>query len=211
MKRFRVYLLIIIVMLFTSACNNESKIEETKESISEFIIMFDNIIHEEDIDGFLNFIDENGIYSITYFDDGRDENRAVLVFKEDVREDLFLVSSQSGKAGISLGGGLTFPGRIEDVYFNDFEIEDNILSNIDWKVKDEKVIQKQLPDILNGLKEIILKNNECIPQVFRLSENMYAFSYSDIDEEEPQYFYGYWILFEEIDGSYYIRAIIELQ
>ncbi|WP_304943329.1 hypothetical protein, partial [Vallitalea guaymasensis] len=98
-----------------------------------------------------------------------------------------------------------------EIYFNDCVVENNTLQNIDWLVKDEQVIQNQLTDIINGCQELILKNNEYIPQVFRLSNNIYAFSYSDINENAPGKFYGYWMIFEEINESYMIRAIIELQ
>lgn len=180
------------------------------ESISEFLILLNKYFYEEDLKGFQEFIDVYGIYSISYFEGNREKNKAVLVFREDVRENLFLVSSQSGKAGISLSGG-TFSTEVNEVYINDYVVENNALQNVGWLVKDEIAIQNQLPDIINGCQELILKNNKYIPQVFSLPNNRYAFSYSDINENAPEKFYGYWIILEEINESYVIRAIIELQ
>ncbi|WP_372999645.1 hypothetical protein [Lutispora sp.] len=190
--------------------HQESSYVSQEESLSEFIIRLNDYIYEENSKGFQEFIDAYGVYSISYFDDGRDENNAILVYKNDVREDMFLVSSQSGKAGISLSGG-TFSTEVKEIYFNDYEITNNALLNIDWLEKDESVIQNQLSDIIKGCQELILKNNEYIPQIFSLSNNYFAFSFSEINENTLEKFYGYWIIFEKVNDSYAIRAIIELQ
>lgn len=184
--------------------------DKQNDSIIEFIILLNEYFYEADLKEFKKFIDEYGMYSIIYFDDGRDENKAILAYKDTVGKGLMLVSSQSGKAGICLSFG-PFIQEIKKIYINDYIVQENPLKNIDWFIQDEYIIQNQLSDILQGCQELILKNNEYIPQIFRLSDTTYAFSFSSIDEKALERFYGYWIIFDRVNDSYVIRAIIELQ
>lgn len=190
--------------------STDNSLDTEKEKLSKFVINFYNIVNKPDADKFKELIGDNGLYSISFFDDGRDPNKSIFELKKDIRDDLFLISSQSGKAGISLCGG-NFSIKINEVYFNEISITDNPLLTIDWTVKDENVINSKLQDILEGCQLLILENNENVPQVFKLSDKKYALSYSSINENELQEFYGYWIIFEENNQGYFINAIIEMQ
>ncbi len=180
-----------------------------RELISDFLIQLYSVFRNQDRNNFQKHIDEYGVYSITYFADSRDPNRVALVFNDDIRDDLFLVSSQSGIAGIGLR---TFGfGQFSEIYYNESIVEDSLLQEINWLAKDEQEIQSRVLDVIEGCHELILKNNQRIPQVFTLKDDFFAFTFSSTDENKPEYFNGQWILFEENNGTFIIRAIVEMQ
>ncbi|MEA4964093.1 hypothetical protein [Lutispora sp.] len=181
------------------------------QDIKSFILKFLKAIHSEDLELFKEIIDKDGIYSITYFIDGRDRNVVLHLNKDEIRDDLVLANSEKMGIGLSSMYYSDLVNEIESIPIQSSKLLSDISFNVDWHDTDESVIEKRIEDIIKTCQKINLTNNEYIPQVFVLKDNIYAFAYSSgILEPEPE-FTGYWTIFEKIDSEYYLRAVIDLQ
>lgn len=195
--------------------NTETKVGNSsidENGIKDFVMKFISIIKNDDLTELKKIIDDNGIFSITYFTDQRDPNAVIHVFKDEIRDDLVLANSNN-KAGITLDS--MFAGNDElqknDIPINSSQDLSDISFNVDWKSNVESTISSKIEDIIKTLQTINITNNEFIPQVFALKDNYYAFAQSNgVLEPEPD-FTGDWAIFEKVDNAYFLRAVIQLQ
>lgn len=176
--------------------------------IREFISDFVKATSDTNVEEFESLIDEYGMYSITYFVDKRDRNVVLHLNSDEIRSDLVLANSK--KVGISLGGAYKSL-NVDDIPIQKSDESSKISFNIDWHINDENIIESNLEDIITTCQKINIINNEYIPQIFVLNDNLYAFCKSSgVEEPEPE-FYGDWLIFERKNAAYKIRAFIELQ
>ena len=193
-----------------TVANNEN-LGVNENELKDFIIKFMVAIKNGDSKTFKELIDKDGIFSITYFIDQRDPNVAIHVFKDEIRNDLVLVNSEN-TVGITIGS--MFAGNAElqqnDIPINISQNLSDISFNIDWHNTDESVIEKRIEDIIKTCHKINLTNNEYIPQVFVLKDNIYAFAYSSVMLGPELDVTGDWAIFEKIDSEYKLRAVMRL-
>lgn len=177
---------------------------EIDASLRDFVEIFSKAMFETDSDIFKTLIDNDGIYSITYFVDGRDPNTVLHLYKNDIRDDLVL--AKNNKAGLTLGTEF----GADDT--RSMPIHDTNLSlDINWHRNNKELIEQKLESIISTLQKINLINNEPIPQVFILKNNLFAFAISNgVLEPEPE-FTGEWVIFEKTNNEYRLRAIMKLQ
>lgn len=190
--------------------NEDNKIDEN--GIKDFVLKFMSAIENNDSTAFKSLIDKYGIFSMTYFIDQRDPNRVIHIFKDEIRDDLVLVSSKN-KVGITLCTMFAGNGKLQqiDIPINMSQNLRNISFNVDWKSNDESTITPKIDDIVETCQKINFINNEYIPQVFVLRDNMYAFAQSKgVLEPEPE-FTGDFVIFEKVGNEYYLRAVIQIE
>lgn len=197
--------------LNNSETNNEdNKIDEN--GIKDFVLKFMSAIKDDDSTAFKSLIDKYGIFSMTYYIDQRDPNRVIHIFKDKIRDDLVLVNSED-IVGITLS--TMFAGNSElqpiDIPINMSQNPRNISFNVDWKSNDESTITPKMDDIFETCRKINFINNEYIPQVFVLRDNMYAFAQSKGVLEPKLEFTGDWVIFEKVGNEYYLRAVIQIE
>ncbi|MCT4618357.1 MAG: hypothetical protein N4A62_03100 [Marinisporobacter sp.] len=210
---------VIIISIGVTGCGNKKKeIDMENKDIINFLKKLDESCESRSIDleSLKKLIDDDGIYAITYFDDGRDPNRGIHVYKDEIRDDLMLVSVNNNKVGIELDNLANAYIETENLIINRSDSLDKISFNVDWHSSDESTIHNNIDDIVNTCKEIILTNNKDIPQVFVIKDNYYVFSYSSFDEEWLESFQktftsfiGGWVVFEKIDGKFKLRAVMD--
>jgi|GEM_PF-1777489 len=194
----------------TKAVDVTSKTDDVvnDNDIKEFISDFVKATSETNVEEFKSLMDEYGMYSITYFVDKRDRNVVLHLNRDEIRSDLVLANSK--KVGISLGGAYK-DLNVDDIPIQESDESSKISFNIDWHINDENIIESNLEDIISTCQKINIINNEYIPQIFVLNDNLYAFCKSSgVEEPEPE-FTGDWLIFEKRDDAYKIRAFIELQ
>lgn len=234
-KHSKLVLAVLCIALLMSSCNststkidsevNESNINKVdinrdknvlntidEQGIKDFLNKFMTSIKNVDSQAFKDLMDEDGVYSITYFIDERDPNVVVHVFKDQIRDDLVLVNSEN-KVGITLdslfSGNDEYP--IEDIPIHTSKDLSSESFNIDWHVYNESMVEEKLNDINRICQKINLTNNVYIPQVFVLMDNIFAFAKSSSVLEPYPEFTGEWVIFESIDGEYKLRAIMKFE
>lgn len=214
-------------MLVVPACGNQNKgqgaaeifeaktsagnslIESDKESLTNFVTDFASATSKTDSKSFRNLMDEYGVYAITYYIDKRDRNVVVHLFSKEIRSDLVLANNK--KMGMSLKGAFFGLGKNVEIPIHTSQVLDKISFSVDWRKNDEEMIEKELEHIVKTCQTINLINNEYIPQIFVLKDNIFAFARSSgVLDPNPE-FTGDWVIFEKVGNGYKLRAVIELQ
>ncbi|WP_410771630.1 hypothetical protein [Fontibacillus sp. BL9] len=203
---------------FKSLEQSGSNLEQNRSSIDytgirEFLTSFiDNIDNRDNrnMDAFKEWIDQDGFYSITYFVDKRDINTVVHLYANEVRGDLVLANEE--KMGLTLSSMFSVSHEeIQDMPIHVSEELKKISFNVDWRINDEPAIEMGLEDILKACEAMNLVDNEYIPQVFVLKDNMYAFAISSVNLETVTEITGEWLVFEKQHDKFKIRAVMEFQ
>ncbi len=202
--------------------------DNEKKQITKFI---KNINKCADSDGYTfdTLLDDKGVWALNYFSDGRD--RSIAVFGKRYGDSCIesFVKNEDGRGkgvtNIHLHSGTMNINSVEDIYFNDEAISNNIIESIEyWGADSSKksaldeldgdISLNQVTDIVKyGLKIITLKHNVAKPQVFKLKNGCYVFTNSAIyyDEYTAEGDYGWltglWIVFEKKEDNYYIKFI----
>lgn len=175
--------------------------------VEKFLIASTNV----KLESFKELLDNDGMYSITYFGDERAPNVVLHLNKDEIRDDLVLANSQ--KVGITLEA--LFGGDIveskESILVNSSQDLDDISFGIDWHKNDETNVQNNLENILKTCEKVILINNEYVPQVFKLKNNIFIFTQSILTEEPYKEFIGEWLIFEKVNNEYKVRAVMKFQ
>jgi hypothetical protein len=225
-----IFIVTLIVTILLSACstvNEKNNIAEKvkpsqnkdtdkynkvdNELLKDFINKFIVSIKNDDSKTFKDLVSENGIYSITYFVDGRDQNVVLHLNKEEIRDDLVLANSE--KMGITLATMFSVYDveSLESIKINSSMQLSDISFNVDWHTVDENEVKTKLEDIIKTCEDIILINNENIPQVFVLKDNIFAFTQSSAIQEPDVECTGDWVIFEKVGTEYKILAVIQMQ
>jgi hypothetical protein len=189
----------------------ENRTSEDSE-LTHMIETFIGIVNNEDSILFKEMMDKDGIFSITYYVDGRDRNSVVHVNQDEVRDDLVLANSNK-KAGITVGI-LDFAKDTElrkDIPINQIDKLNDISFDVDWREESEDDIQKRLEDIYQACSQIIRLNNQYIPQVFILKDHYVVLTKSIASEEPVADFIGDWAIFEKVEGRYKLRVLMNFQ
>lgn len=190
--------------------SNADVIDEN--GIRKFVSEFIDSLYQQDSNEFKKLVNDDGIYSITYFVDQRDTNSVVYTAKDSIRDDLVLCNKDN-KGGITLQtmmiGGNNFD--VSEMPIINNEDSKKLGFNIDWKSKDETKIQNNIKDIVNMCQKINMLNNKWITQVFVLKDNTYALANSSGVLDPSPEFTGDWVIFEKIDDKYKVRAVMQLQ
>ena len=211
-------LIFIMVFLMMSSCSilgekvvsNVNSTNIDKKGIIGFCTKFFTSIKDDDSKTFKGLVNDDGLFSLTYFVDQRDTNVVIHVDKDIIRDDLVLVND---KVGISLAtmfdeGDIS---KIKEMPIITSDYLNSISFNVDWKSNDVNVIENDLENIVKTCQQINLVNNKNIPQVFVLKDNIYAFvKSSGVLEPKPE-FTGDWVIFEKIGNEYIIRAVMQFQ
>lgn len=190
---------------------DEDTHQRDNQDIKDFVMKFVNSIEYQeevphrDAESFKELIDKDGIYSITYFIDERDPNKVIHVYKDEIRDDLVLANSEN-KAGLTLSSLFVEPLIDSEIAIHTSELLDNISFNVDWHVDDEAMVEEKLEDIVKTCVEIIRTNNENVPQVFELKDNLFIFTLSD---EKRGDITGDWMIFEKIGNEYKLRVVMQ--
>lgn len=232
----RILMVTMMLVIIISACDNKNEIRNTsKESNieinnqSNYFPKNENVnqnAHKKDHDiqeSAVNFlkagsipdsklfkelIGTEGIYSITYYIDEREPHRVIHVNKEEIRDDLVLANAEN-KAGLSVTSLFGEPLIDLEIPINTSNLLSNISFDVNWRVKDEAVIEDKLNWIADICKTIILTNNEYAPQIFALKDNFYVFTYSSIGQKPFDEFTGDWMIFELMENKYVILALMK--
>jgi len=187
--------------------NKKTNLEDTK--LVGTIIKFVDAVRDDDSKSFKKLMDKDGLFSITYFVDERDSNRVVHVFQNDVNENLVLTNSK-GYIGITVAV-LDFTtisrDKPEFPIYHSKELK-GISFDVDWHHDSEEEIKKQLKSIYQTCNQLILINNEYIPQVFILNDNYVVLTKSKAYPDDPSVFIGDWAVFEKINGNYKLRVLM---
>lgn len=181
------------------------------QALKNFIIKYETAIENEDANAFKELIDKDGIFSITYFVDSRDSNVILHLYRDEIRDDLVLANTE--KVGITLSPMFEEDVKkiVENIPIHSSKPFSDISFNVNWHLNNEKTIQSKLEDIVKICENLILTNNENIPQVFVLKDNIYAFTLSNATQEPNIECTGNWVIFEKMGKEYWLRAIIQLQ
>ncbi|MBY9078998.1 hypothetical protein [Paenibacillus sp. CGMCC 1.18879] len=181
--------------------------EDTK--LVDTITKFVDAIHDDDPKPFKELMDQDGLFSISYFVDDRDPNRVVHVYPDDVSENMVLVNSKND-IGITL---LVLNFNKISKASPDFPIINSeqlkgISFDVDWHHASEKDIEKQLKSIYQTCNQLILINNEYNPQLFILNNNYVVLTKSKAAPDDLSDFTGDWAVFEKINGDYKLRVLM---
>lgn len=184
--------------------------------IRDFAHKFILVKKNDDSRLFKTWIDEKGIFSVTYFNDGRDRNSVIHVTKDILRDDLVLADAENK-------GGITLRAMFSGSNGNENSLipiqTSHYLSEMDfpvnWSSTNVDTIIEKLDDIIKTCRDIIDINNEFEPQVFVLNNNIYVFTCS-VKENPDNEIYGKriigdWVIFENINDKYFIRTVMKLQ
>ncbi len=224
-KRIISIVFVIFLSCLLNACgngdtniksNNGNKIISTiKESldhqgIKNFILKFSKAIFSEDSKSFKEMMDKDGIYSITYFVDGRDQNVVLHLYQNEIRDDLVLANSKKMGIGLSSMFYLSLVNDVKSIPIHSNKILNDISFNVDWHINDENMVETKLNDIIQTCQKINLINNKDIPQVFVLKDNMFAFAKSSGVLKPSPEFTGDWVIFEKVGSEYKLRAVMQL-
>ncbi|WP_157261461.1 hypothetical protein [Paenibacillus sp. A3] len=228
-RTIKILSLIIILNFLLSACENaDTKVTHNQvnenptksevamdhqknqdQAIRNFMLQLEDNIVKVDSKGFKGMLDQHGVYSITYFEDGRDPNVVLHLYGNEIRDDLVLANST--KTGIGVSPMVASNAELENMPVHSNEWLKNLSFNVDWHINDENLIQSKLDDIIKLCEKMVLMNNEYIPQVFQLKDNIFVFTKSNVSPEPYYSFTGRWVIFEKIDNEYKLRAIMEFQ
>jgi hypothetical protein len=193
--------------------NNEDNVNNNvnNQLVKDFIVKFISSIKNEDSESFKNLVSQDGIYSISYFVDGRDKNVVLHLNKDEIRGDLVLANLE--KIGITLATMFSeeIVSSIENMPINSSTILSDISFYVDWHFDDENRIESKLEEIVNTCEKIILTNNQDIPQVFLLKDNIFAFTQSTATHEPDVECTGDWMIFEKKGEEYIILAVLQFQ
>ncbi|MNN08502.1 hypothetical protein D3C81_1213580 [compost metagenome] len=80
--------------------------------------------------------------------------------------------------------------------------------DVDWHHASEEDIEKRLKSIYQTCNQLILVNNEYIPQVFILNNNYVVLTKSKAYPDDPSVFIGDWAVFEKLNGDYILRVLM---
>lgn len=211
--------------------NHQKKIlfmDDEKKQIINFIKKINKCANsdENNLDALL---DSKGVWALNYYSDNRDRSRAVFGSSDGHPFIESFVKNEDGRGkcvtNIHLYSGTMNINSVEDIYFNDEAISNNIIENIEYWGSDSSmesaldeldgdISLNQVTDIVKyGLKIITWTHNSGKPQVFKLKNGWYVFTNSVIyyDEYTAEGDYGWltglWIVFEKQEDNYYIKFI----
>ena len=204
----------LVFMIFLSACGDketrvvqeENQIET--QAVNEFARQVVRATLDVDAPALRELVGENEFFSIECFVDGRDRNTVILMKKENIRDDLILDKDKKGGVYLRI-----FQKDIiaADVPVHTSSYLDGISFPVHWHNAGEEEVLEKLEDIYDTCMEIILTNNEYIPQIFILKDDIYAYTESDYSGEFNPSMLGDWLIFEKADDGYHILAIMEFQ
>ena len=149
-------------------------------------------------------------FSIECFVDGRDRNTVLIMKKENIRDDRIL-DKEGKKLGVPLYSMFPYVTSESQFPVHTSSYLDGISFPVDWHNAGEEEVLEKLEDIYDTCMEIILTNNEYIPQIFVLKDDIYAYTESDYSGEFNPSMLGDWLIFEKADDGYHILAIMEFQ
>lgn len=192
--------------------SDENNHTSADQHFKEFINKFFKTKLTDDAAAFKESMDEDGIYSITYFVDGRDRNRILHLFKDEIPPDLVLFNSKT--TGITLMSLFAGPhDENADIPILTNKLLGDITYDVDWHANDEDGVQNKLQDIIKTCEEIILYDNVITPRIFAIKNNMYV--YTDASEVVGPYpdsdFTGDWLVFEKQGTEFKVRAVMNFE
>ncbi|MBD3920904.1 hypothetical protein H8B09_19215 [Paenibacillus sp. PR3] len=172
---------------------------------------FKTAIKTPDLQLLKEIIHPNGLYSMTYFTDGRDPNVGIHVDKEKLREDLVLESTD-GYLGITLPSmGFRNNDDLQtDIPIQRSEFLQQFSLNIDWQSLNEVDFKNSLDALYQKLLQIIVNNNKDIAQVFALKDDYYAFTKSSAIFDPYTELTGNWAVFHKEGQEFKLVSVIEL-
>ncbi|MNB92654.1 hypothetical protein D3C75_397590 [compost metagenome] len=190
--------------------SNSKKTNSEDTKLVDTIIKFVDAVRDDDPKSFKELMDQGGLFSISYFVDDRDPNRVVHVYPNDVSESLVLTNSK-GYIGITVAV-LDFVEETSrskrDFPIHRTEQLKGISFDVDWHHASEEDIEKRLKSIYQTCNQLILVNNEYIPQVFILNNNYVVLTKSKAYPDDPSVFIGDWAVFEKLNGDYILRVLM---
>jgi hypothetical protein len=131
--------------------------------------------------------------------------------KNEIRNDLVLANSKKMGIGLSSMFYRNLVNEVDNLQIHSTKSLNEISFNLDWHVSDESMVESKIEDIVKTCQEINLINNEYIPQVFVLKNNMFTLAQSSGVLEPTPEFTGDWVVFEKVGSEYKLRAVMKFQ
>ncbi|MHB1452326.1 MAG: hypothetical protein ACYCYM_00020 [Saccharofermentanales bacterium] len=211
-ENFSSFTITSMTSISSSATASEAEDTESDKAMKDFVKKILTATLQEDVKSFKEEVDKFGIYIVTYFSDGRDYSQVVHGYRNEIWEDFTLTKSQN-KVGIGFISmcATTSMDFVKAIPIHSSTFLDEINFDVDWHINDEADVQNKIEDIVKTCEKIIHTNNEYIPQVFQLGNHIFAFTLSSSVDEPYWEFVGDWMIFEQVDNEYFVRAIINMQ
>ncbi len=167
--------LLIITLLFNTGFIEQSNvhIQENQECINYVESVFD-LINANDFETINEYASEDGVYSLTQFDDKRNSDRLLLINKGEIRDDLVLIDSSSNKVGITLDTWANIlDNEITVVYVSDEEL----VLDFNHDRQDRGSIEKKISSIRKKCQTLIEISNEFKPRIYNVNNQQFFVCY----------------------------------